>query len=168
MVSLGEILAANFPHLIPLRDYEVRDKGDGAELVFWDESKASRPSATELDAMQLPYAKNIKWQHIQASRDTAEFGPFEYAGMVFDGNAISKQRINGAVTACLIAQMAGQPYTEDWTLADNSVVTLNIEQIIGVGMAAADAVKDAHARGRLLRAQIDDADDIEELESINW
>jgi hypothetical protein len=97
-----------------------------------------------------------------------EFGPFVCGGQTFDGDSESQRRIQGAAQLATLAQATGQPFSIDWTLADNTQATLTATEMIGVGVALGQHVNGAHGIARALRAQIDAATTPEELEAIQW
>lgn len=84
-----------------------------------------------------------------------------------DTDGDSQRKINGAVTMALIAQTAGQPFTVDWTMADNSLVTHDAPAMIAMGVAVGQHVSDCHERGAALKAEIDAADTVEEIEAVD-
>lgn len=118
--------------------------------------------------VNLPEAQASKWEEIKRARDGAEFGGFTHDGRAYDSDLASVQRISGAVSMAMIAAGAGEPFSKDWTLADNSVVTLSGEEMISVGMALGSHVSDVHATARTLRAQIEAASTLEQVNAIAW
>lgn len=113
----------------------------------------------------LNSAKEAAWLLIKANRNGREFGPFSWSGHVFDGDIDAQRRINLAVLGAQVALGSGQPWTVDWTLADNSFVTLSAADMVGVAEAMGASINAAHDWARGLRIQIDAASTIEELEA---
>jgi hypothetical protein len=134
-------------------------------------ARPSHPAAwdmatkTWVDARPLPALKAAKWRAIKAARDAAEFGTFACDGNTFDSDLASQSRIQGAVQ---LAKLLGPAFTIDWTLADNSVVTLDAAEMQAVGLALAQHVQTVHAAGRTLRAQIEAATTKADLDAIEW
>lgn len=116
----------------------------------------------------LAEARASKWEQIKQARESAEFGGFSCDGRAYDSDLASVQRIGGAVSMAMIAAGDGEPFSIDWTLADNAVVSLTGEEMISVGMALGAHVSDVHARARSLRAQIEGAATIEQVNAIAW
>jgi hypothetical protein len=116
------------------------------------------------DPRTLADLKAEKWRNIKANRDAAEHGGFTWDGSVFDSDALSQQRITGAVT---LAQMS-PAFTTVWTLANNSTRTLSAADMFAVGMALGTHVATQFLQGQLLREQIDDAATAQEVEAIHW
>lgn len=116
------------------------------------------------DPRTLADHKAEKWRNIKANRDAAEHGGFMWDGSVFDSDAISQQRIAGAVQ---LAQMT-PAFTTVWTLKDNSNRALSAQDMFAVGMALGAHVFTQFLHGQVLRAQIDDAATKEEVEAVHW
>ena len=116
------------------------------------------------DPRTLADLKAEKWRNIKANRDAAEHGGFTWDGSVFDSDALSQQRITGAVT---LAQMS-PAFTTVWTLKDNSTRTLSAADMFAVGVALGVHVSAQFLQGQLLRAQIDEAATAQEVEAIHW
>lgn len=121
------------------------------------------------DPRTLAQAKAAAWARVKVARDDAEIAPFEHGSLVFDADAA---RIGNAVVAALLADKFGQAYTVEWTLADNSTVTLDGGQMMAVGSALAQRVKDVFETGVALRAVIDSVaagpTANTQLDAINW
>lgn len=109
------------------------------------------------DFRTLEEAKQQKWDAIKLQRNKLEFGGFIYLGKKFDSDQISQVRIIAAV-------MLAQPIT--WTLADDSAIDLDKDQLIGLGNSLANHVNSTHARGRLARQLIELAQTHEEVEAV--
>lgn len=118
--------------------------------------------------VNLDDAKALQWAAIKAARDAAEYGGFTFNGGRYDSDTVSVQRINGAVSMALIAQGAGQSFSIDWTLADNSVATLAGADVINLGMTLGQFVNGVHEKARQLRDQIDAATTVAAVGAIAW
>lgn len=112
--------------------------------------------------------RQLRWMQIKQDRNAAENGGFVWDGAVFDSDPISQARIQGAVQLAMAAAANGQPFSVDWTLADNTVRTLNEQEMIAVGAALAAHVRACHELGRELRAQIEAAATPEDAAAITW
>ena len=112
-----------------------------------------------VDPRSLQDFKDARWAEVRRERDSAEFGGFTWDGSRFDSDALSQQRITGAVTLA----MMNSAYLVDWTLADNTVRSLNAADMIAVGVALGQHVNACHERGRVLRGEIEVALTAEEL-----
>lgn len=113
-------------------------------------------------------AKARKWSELKLERDRREYSGFVWDGSGFDSDTISQSRIQGAIQLAILAQQSNQPFSINWTLADNSTRVLNGAEMIQVGMALAQHVQALHETARILRAQVDAASTIEQLQSVAW
>ncbi len=143
----------------------VFDCALGRELTPEEEAALPPETPKPLDERKLAL-----WEQVKAMRDAMTDAPGAVATTPFGPvqvDAKSKQNINGLVTMALIANGAGAPFSEPFTLADNSVVTLNASQMIGLGVAVGRYVAAAHSRARTLRAAGEAAQTHEELDAID-
>lgn len=120
------------------------------------------------DRRTLAERKESRWGAIKAERDAREFGGFVWGGSVFDSDSLAQARIMGAVQMAVLAQAAGQRFVIDWTLADNTVRTLDAPAMIGVGLALGAHVNAQHETGRALRAKVLAAADEAALAAVAW
>lgn len=119
-------------------------------------------------ALTLDAAKLRQWALVKDARDAAQFGGFTWDGSTFDSDAMSQQRIMGAVQLAMMAAAAAQDYSVDWTLADNSTRTLAGANVLAVGEALGALVKGAFDRGVTLREQINAATTVEAVQAVAW
>lgn len=113
----------------------------------------------------LDTARTRAWARIKQARALAETADFACGGVMYQAD---KDRIVGATQLALMAQAAGQPYSIDWTLSDNTHLKLDAASMIAVGAALGSHVADAFAIGIYLRQQIATATSFEELDAIVW
>lgn len=118
-----------------------------------------------IDARTLDSVKARTWERIKQVRALAESADFVCCGAMYQAD---KDRIVGAAQLALMAQAAGQPYSIDWTLSDNTHLTLDAAGMIAVGAALGAHVAEAFAIGLQLRGQIATATSFEELDAIVW
>lgn len=124
----------------------------------WDEATGSY-------TYDLARARQAKRDEINAARDAALYDGFMWGGHRFDSDPLSQARVQGGVQ---LAQIAGSDFTIDWTLFDNSVITLTGEEMIQVGLAMGHFIQQVFSTGRQLKALIDAATDQASLEAITW
>lgn len=108
------------------------------------------------------------WNNVKARRDKIIDAGAPTPSGVVDSNDLSRTNITGATLGALIAQVNSQPFTMDWTLRDNSVVTLNAAQMLAMGMAVLSYVGTAHGRARALRTEIEGVADVPTLLQIDY
>lgn len=116
----------------------------------------------------LASAKAKKWSQIKVDRDAHEHGGFDTSWGRFDSGPTSQTKLIGAAQLASIALAQGTPFGIEWTLQDNTSVPLDANQMISVGVALAAHIDAAHQRGRQLRAQIEAATTLQDLEAIQW
>ena len=116
------------------------------------------------DPRTLADLKAAQWNLIKQARSNAEYAGFTWDGSVFDSDAISQNRITGAVT---LAQLS-PGFTIDWTLADNTVRTLNQADMIATGVALGAHVQTQFAKAQGLRLQIDAASTPGQVAAVVW
>ena len=118
-----------------------------------------------VDARPLSEHKAVRWSAIKRERSQREYAGFAWDGSTFDSDAISQSRIQGAVQ---LANIGPAAFSIDWTLADNTVRTLSGADMVAVGLALAQHINGLHVISRGLRAQIDAATSVAEVESVVW
>ena len=136
----------------------VWQKGEGEK---WQEKKwkeyGALPDNVSLTQppKTLAEAKEAKKQAINQARDSKEQAGFIYDGSPFDTNQISYMRLLGASQTAQTALAAGQAFSVEWTLADNSSRTMSAEDMIGIIPAFAMYSSTLHAKASELKAQVD-------------
>ena len=118
-----------------------------------------------VDTRPLDIARQHKWVAIKTERATRCEEPLTVGTRTFDATAYSQTQINGAVT---LAMLAPDTWTLNWTLADNSVVTLTKAEVIELGLALGQRTNEVFEAARLLRVQVEAATTTEELNAISW
>jgi len=120
------------------------------------------------DPRTLDEIKTLKKSELKVERDREDFGGFEWNGHRFDSNQISQQRIGLAIQEAMFCMSTGLPFSKDWTLENNTVITLTANDMIAVGLAMGQNIRAAHEKYRLLKQQLAAANTIEEIELVNW
>lgn len=120
------------------------------------------------DPRGLLEIKEAKISSLKGGRNKAEFAGFTWDGSVFDSDAISQSRIQGAVQLAMTLQAAGEAFSIDWTLADNTVRTLNFNDMIAVGLALGQHIQYCHGKYNQLKAQVNQCETKEQLKAIVW
>jgi hypothetical protein len=116
------------------------------------------------DPRTLQDLKDEQWGAIKQARSQAEYAGFTWDGSTFDSDAISQNRITGAVTLAMLSPA----FTIDWVLADNTTRLLDQEGMAQVGGALGAHVAAQFAKGVMLRAQIEAATSQAEVEAVTW
>ena len=152
---------------IPVALLDASSAGNTVELALITPANSPFYQGTVVsdDSQTLETYKLRKWAVLKDARTAAEMASFTCDGSMYQAD---KERISGAVQLALLAQLAGQPFTIDWTLTDNSVKTLDASQMIAVGVALGKAVSAIFDTARSLRTRLDAATTIEEVDAIGW
>lgn len=79
----------------------------------------------------------------------------------------SKILINGAFNMASMAKAAGQAFSVNWTLADNSVADLDADAMIGMALQVGGYIAAVQDRSNALRALIEAAADQAALDAID-
>lgn len=110
-------------------------------------------------------ARALLWAEVKAARERAAAFCDTGSGRV-DCSVSSRVMITGAVQMAKDA-LADSDWSIAWTMADNSVVTLDAAQMIAMGTAVGAHVSACWAHGQTLRAAIDAAETLEALAQID-
>lgn len=134
-------------------------------LITSNESPFKGGAIVPDGSQTLEAAKARAWAAIKVARTAAEEGTFVFDGGVYQADVV---RINGAVQLAVLAKARSAPFTEVWTLEDNTTRELDADQVIALGLALGQYVSDVFATGRALRDQINAATTIDEVQAIGW
>lgn len=148
---------------------------DGIHTTYTEEAKglieaelAKLGLFEERKSDPLEQAKQLRWSRIVAIRDGLEAKGFEYLGKTFDSDQRSALRILFTAQAATAAALAGQDFSVDWTAADNSIVAMTRDQILGMPAAMALKANAIHMQARNLKEQLNQAGSIEEVNAVKW
>lgn len=119
------------------------------------------------NALTFEIAKIELREAVMRRRDRAEFSGCDTGLGRMDTDADSQRKINGSVTMALIAQAAGQPFSIDWTMADNTTVAHDGAAMIAAGVAVGMHVSACHENAIALKAAIEAAADVVALAGID-
>lgn len=118
-----------------------------------------------VDLATLADAQAVAWEAVKRAREDAEAGVFTFEGGLYD---LNKENVSGAALAALMAQLAGQPFSIEWTLADNSVRVLDASTMQSLGRAMVTHIDGLHCTARGLRERIAAAATPEEAYAVTW
>ena len=121
-----------------------------------------------VDPRTLDDHKSAKWKEIKRQRDVAEFATFTYNNMEFDGDLDAQRRLTAYISVSKSSIAAGQPFEAEFTLANNTNVTLTAQDFVGIELAKVQAVAATFNHASALRSQIDAATTVQEVEAITW
>jgi hypothetical protein len=105
------------------------------------------------DGFPLAKLQDEAWERVKYVREQKlQLSPTDFGTAQTD--IASMVKINGLSTMATIAKANDAPFSEVFTMADNSEVTLDADQMIGFGVEVGTHIAAVHARGRDLRAAI--------------
>ncbi|QUT04057.1 DUF4376 domain-containing protein [Sphingobium phenoxybenzoativorans] len=153
---------------------------DGHQRLFYDGEGDIEDVETYLDgddiairvrtpdlAAAFLVAQIGKRSAIMKRRNLAEWGGATTPLGVMDSDPDSQRKVNGAASMAMIADAAGQPFSIDWTMQDNSIATHDAAAMMAAGTAMGEHVSACHANALVLKAQVDAATDIPMLDAID-
>lgn len=124
----------------------------GAKLIGAGIFASGSMSTQSMTSEQLTQQRD--WADAKARREAMEFGGFTWNNHQFDSTPAAVLRIQGAVLVALVAQASNTTYTEDWTLKDNTILTMTSAEIVQMGLALAEHIRECHEWGRTRRVEI--------------
>lgn len=127
--------------------------------------RAPAQTLLEDESKMLSYARNKKWSEIKGIRNSKETSGCPFKGSVLDSDERSVTKINTAVQS---AQVYGEGFSIDWTMQDNSVMTLDYNDMLSVPLALAAWSNYLHQHARKIKTQIEITENIADIMNINW
>jgi hypothetical protein len=137
---------------------DITNIADVQEGWDYDGVNFTDPNVLTLDEAKARYINAAK-----VYRDKQEVTPVTYNGNTYDYDAKARERLLIARTAL---EDAGGTGTIDWTLADQSRVTIGLTDFIGINAAAATRSNTLHINYTKTKAAILAAETVAELETI--
>ena len=113
-------------------------------------------------------AKQDKRAELNKMRDQKIAAGFLFMEKRFDSDAQSVQKINGAATMALIAKTENQPFSMNWTTKDNSEVSLNADQMIGLGVHCAAYIDRLHHQCVTIKEELMALSSLKEIAELVW
>lgn len=118
-----------------------------------------------VDERPLAMAKQQKWSEIKKARAAAEAAGFVVGGYPFDSDPASQAAI---MAAAQDMALAGGPATAAWTLADDTVVTINATQMRAVLRGLRNHIQTQRDKATNLRADIEAATTVAAVDALRW
>ena len=152
------LLPANCTWTEPLTEKEgYKIKWNGNE---WEYELI--PVPPEPEPPTLEYVKAQKIAELKSIRDTKEVEPIRTDKGLFDYDDKARDRIKDAMVAL---KYSG---TIEWTLADNTDVSVSQLDLENVILAVASRSNDLHIKYRELKQRVNAAQTVEEVNAIQW
>ena len=116
--------------------------------------------------------KDNKWEEIKFLRNKQEQSGLPFKGSILDYDIISVTRLtqarDGLKEAIDIGAIKEEDAKIDWTMQDNSVMTLSYSDLKSIPLLASNYSNSLHVKARELRTLIENASTVEEIYNINW
>ena len=164
VVGRGHNIVAGVP-LVPLGDDPIAAFETAAVMHPKSEFYGGQvvPSAEVYTPVE--WARKSQWESVKVGRDTALAGGVDTPYGRFDSDLTSIVNVIGAAS---IAVQMPETWSDQWILADRSVVTLNKSQLMEVGAILADFRSRTYRRGDELYRAIQEAVTVDDVRAITW
>lgn len=136
-------------------------------LSITEETLASLGIEVVHEEEPLESIKERKIESLKMQRDKAEVEPINYQGYSFDYDSKARERINAAIIALEVLEVAGASTALTWTTADNRDVKVTASNLRGIIAQVAIRSDKLHTAYRKAKEKVDAAATKEEVESIN-
>ena len=152
------LLPANCTWQDPLNEkdgYKIKWNGEA-----WEYEEI--PVPPEPEPPTLEEVKEQKINELKSIRDTKEVEPIRTDKGLFDYDEKARDRIKDAMVALKYSSKI------EWTLADNTDVSVSQLDLENVILAVASRSNDLHIKYRELKQRVNAAQTVEEVEAIVW
>lgn len=123
-----------------------------------EEPKEPEPPKPIFEELKKRKVQELKWE-----RDRKEVEPIAYNGHTYDYDDKARDRINAAIIAL---DLQGEKATIEWTLADNSNITVTANDLRAVIGAVALRSNALHVAYRTAKEKVETCESEQELEKI--
>ena len=152
------LLPANCTWQDPLNEkdgYKIKWNGEA-----WEYEEI--PVEPEPEPPTLDEVKSQKIRELKGIRDTKEVEPIRTNKGIFDYDEKARDRIKDAMVALKYSSKI------EWTLADNTDVSVSQLDLENVILAVASRSNDLHIKYRELKQRVNAAQTVEKVEAIVW
>ena len=165
IVNNDQVAASNFLEFSYNHDSKTltRTGEPPTQFSYWDFAKLAWS-----DSRTLAELRSQQWEKIKQARSAEIQSPLVTPYGTFDADTNSRTAITDSVLLLQTLSRGGRPATLGFTLADNSKVDLSVSQMENVGLMLGERTNTIYNKGRLLRAAIDAAVSLEEVEAVVW
>ncbi len=116
----------------------------------------------------LGIAQTIRQAQLKAERDRREVSGFAYLGKFFDSDQKAYNRMIGATASAQAAIAGALSFSIVWTLADNTTLEMDAEDVMGMLPALASMANGLNVTYNSLKALIAAAETVEQVNSVQW
>lgn len=126
-----------------------------------------RDKASDLQNTEelLEYVRSKQWEEIKVNRDNAEASGLPFKDKILDYDMRSAFKLDIAMET---AKQVGECFSIDWTMQDNTVMTLTYSDLLSIPLIAANYSNELHKKARIYRDKIYNETDIKAIAKIKW
>jgi len=126
-----------------------------------------RDKASDLQNTEelLEYVRSKQWEEIKVNRDNAETSGLPFKDKILDYDMRSAFKLDIAMET---AKQVGEGFSIDWTMQDNTVMTLTYSDLLSIPLIAANYSNELHKKARIYRDKIYNETDIKAIAKIKW
>lgn len=106
------------------------------------------------DPRPLAERRDLQWGVIQVAQAAADAEDLEWSGSTFQVDVGSRDKIKEALLDSILATLASEAWSIEWTLADNSTLTMSAADMASMSRALAARTNDNHDKAQDKRALI--------------
>lgn len=121
-----------------------------------------------VDTRDLAQAKAEQWAAIKAVREARIAEPKATPHGAFDGSPADQDNLNKVIALLRVAISRGADDQANYTLADNTRGTFTLAQLEDAALAVGSATQALYDTSATLRAQIEEAATVAEVDAIAW
>ena len=136
--------------------FKIKWNGVGWEYEEDTKDKEPEPPKPTFEELKQQKIQELKWE-----RDRKEVEPIVYNGKLYDYDDKARDRINAAIIAL---DLQGEKASIEWTLADNSNVTVTANDLRAVIGAVAVRSNTLHVAYRTAKEKVEACKTEQELE----
>lgn len=167
MINLSQAIITKYPNAMPIKDFIVRNDGEGDYIAYWNYAEEPKPLEEEIEAWWFEYRKNQKRREMSEACNQAILGNFFSSSVGYEFEFTEYDQSN--MTQQMLLLIADPTITTvNWKIADQSIVTLTREQFFAM-------VNDAnlHKRNHLSKfwqkeAELKTFTEFEQIEKMTW
>jgi hypothetical protein len=124
--------------------------------------------STKTWVLSTSEAIKFTWNRAKKYRELKLAGGFSWGTYTFDSDPNSQQLIQGATIAAQIAVTANLPFSKTWTLADNTTLVVNSNDMFLIAKALGDFIEKCYIAGQQFRNTIELATNTDEILALDY
>lgn len=123
------------------------------------------PTCLVVDCRTLAETQSYVWAKVKRLRVDKQNATFSCGGFVYQPNQLTLAREAFSALKC---QLSNTPYLVEWTLADNTKIILNTEQMLLVEETLQAILRGIHTTAEQLRSAIQACTTNAQADAITW